>query len=124
MGYSTIGYGHLIKKNQKYLLEKIHSKKKLLSIFEEDFKCAFNLYLKFYKKKKHKQNITEVFIEMIYQLGIKKQLKFTNMNKYIENNEIFMAAFEMKNSLWYIQTPKRVNLLIKLLLKNSYEKKR
>ena len=35
-----------------------------------------------------------------------------------------MAALEMKKSLWYKQTPKRVEGLIQILLKEEYEKKR
>ena len=124
LGFSTIGYGHLITTKQKYLLKKTYSKKKLLIVFETDFKKAVDQYLKFYKNKKHKKNIAEVYIEMIFQLGIKNQRKFIRMNDYIEKNNLFMAAFEMKNSLWYRQTPKRVDFLINLLLKKKYEKKR
>ena len=124
LGFSTIGYGHLIKKNQKYLLKKIHLKKKLLILFDIDFNKALKHYLNFYRNKKYDQNIFEVYIEMIFQLGIKKQRKFIKMNKYIEKNKFFMAAFEMKNSLWYKQTPKRVDILINILLKKNYEKKR
>ena len=101
-----------------------YSKKKLSLIFEIDFNKATDYYLKFYKHKNHKKNIVEIYIEMIFQLGIKNQLKFIKMNDYIEKNNLFMAAFEMKNSLWYKQTPKRVNFLINLLLKKKYEKKR
>ena len=61
---------------------------------------------------------------MIFQLGIKKQKKFVKMNNHIKKNNMFLAALEMKNSLWYKQTPKRVDGLIKLLLKKEYEKKR
>ena len=46
------------------------------------------------------------------------------MNSYIEKDKFFMAAFEMKNSLWYKQTPKRVEELIDVLLEKKYEKKR
>ena len=61
---------------------------------------------------------------MIFQLGIKKQKKFVKMNKHIQNRDMFLAALEMKKSLWYKQTPKRVDGLISLLLKKEYEKKR
>ena len=60
---------------------------------------------------------------MIFQLGIKKQKKFVKMNKHIQNNDMFLAALEMKNSLWYKQTPKRVDGLINLLLKKNMKKK-
>ena len=59
---------------------------------------------------------------MIFQLGIQKQKKFIKMMKYLKAKKLFMAAFEMKNSLWYYQTPKRVDGLIDILLKKKYEK--
>ena len=124
LGFSTIGYGHLIKKNEKYLLVGTFSKKYLSSLFNEDFNKAVNDYNKNYKLNKFPTNVKEVLIEMIYQLGINKQKKFKKMNKYIQKNLFYMAALEMKKSLWFQQTPKRVHGLIKILLKNNYEKKR
>ena len=124
LGFSTIGYGHLIKKKEIYLINNYKKKKKLSYFFEIDFKIAYTDYLKFYKNKHYNKSIKEVYIEMIFQLGIKNQLKFIKMNKYIKKNQFFMAAYEMKNSLWYKQTPKRVDFLINILLKNKYEKKR
>ena len=56
---------------------------------------------------------------MIFQLGIKGQRKFIKMNRHLNKKNFFMAALEMKSSLWYKQTPKRVNSLIKVLLKNK-----
>jgi len=35
-----------------------------------------------------------------------------------------MAALEMKDSRWNRQTPKRVEILTKILLKKEYERKR
>ena len=46
------------------------------------------------------------------------------MIKQINKGNFFMAALEMKNSLWNKQTPKRVDALIQILLKKKYEKKR
>ena len=116
LGYPTIGYGHLIKKNQKHLLKNTHSKKELSNLFEQDFNIALSGYFLLYKKKNYSQNIAEVLIEMIFQLGVEGQKKFIKTNDHIENNNLYMAAFEMKSSLWYKQTPKRVNFLIKILL--------
>ena len=117
LGFDTIGYGHLIKDNEKELLNSSFPKKFLLNLFYLDFKKALKDYERFYKKQNHPQNIAEVLIEMIFQIGINKQRKFIKMNKHIKNNHFFMAALEMKNSLWYIQTPKRVDGLINILLK-------
>jgi len=122
LGFQTIGFGHLIKKDEKHLLNKKQNKKYLENIFESDFAQAFNDFKTVYKKDKYPKNTQEVLIEMIFQLGIKNQKKFIKMNKYLKKNQLFMAALEMKKSLWYKQTPKRVNMLIKLLLKKKYEK--
>ncbi len=124
LGFQTIGYGHLIRKYEKKFLTNKFSKKQLNKVFEADFKNAFQSYNKIFKTKNHKKNTKEVLIEMIFQLGAKKQKKFIKMNKHINKNNLFMAALEMKKSLWYKQTPKRVDGLIKILLKKQYEKKR
>ena len=124
LGYKTIGYGHLIKKKEKQLFKNSISKKILSNIFELDFKKALISYKKNYIFKQYPKHIEEVLIEMIFQLGIKKQKKFVKMQKHIDNKNLFMAALEMKQSLWYKQTPKRVDGLIKILLKKEYEKKR
>ena len=124
LGFATIGYGHLIKLTEKYLLKGSFSKKFLLKYFYFDFNQALEDYEKAYKKYNYQQHIMEVLIEMIFQIGIRKQKDFIKMNKYIKNNHLFMAALEMKDSLWHKQTPKRVDLLINILLKKKYEKKR
>ena len=124
LGFKTIGFGHLIKNDEKHLLNKKQSKQYLENIFESDFSQAFIDFKKIYKKEKYPKNTQEVLIEMIFQLGIKNQKKFIKMNKYLKKNQLFMAALEMKKSLWYKQTPKRVNMLIKLLLKKKYEQQK
>ena len=40
-----------------------------------------------------------------------------------KKKQVFMASLEMINSLWYNQTPKRVDYLINILLKRYDEKK-
>ena len=124
LGHLTIGYGHLITIKEKKDFQAKFSKKFLSSLFDKDFKKALTAYEKNFKYKKHSKNTKEVLIEMIFQLGIKKQKKFVKMNRYIQKNYMFLAALEMMKSLWYKQTPKRVDGLIKLLLQKEYEKKR
>ena len=119
LGFPTIGYGHLIKKEEKSLLKNKFSKKYLSLVFNKDFQIAVYAYQVNYKKNNFSQNIKEVLIEMAFQLGLKNQKKFIKMNNHIMNNRLFMAAFEMKNSLWFLQTPKRVDSLIKILLKKE-----
>ena len=124
LGFLTVGYGHLIRKNEISKFQKKISKKNLNEIFNLDYQKAINDYNKEYKKKKHPKATKEVLIEMIFQMGIKNQKKFLKMNKYIDKKHLFMAALEMKKSVWYIQTPSRVEGLIKILLKKNYEQQK
>ena len=122
LGFYTIGYGHLIKAYEKNLLKKKFSKNFLIKIFNKDFDKVLKDYQKTYKKNNYSKQIKEFLIEMIFQLGLKKQKKFIKMKKYLKKKQIFMAALEMKSSLWYNQTPKRVDGLINILLKYKNEK--
>ena len=99
------------------------SKKLLLNLFDLDFNEAVIQYKKHYHKYNFSKNIREVLIEMIFQLGINGQKKFLKMNEYMKKKQVFMASLEMINSLWYSQTPKRVDYLINILLKRHDEKK-
>ena len=123
LGFPTIGYGHLIKPNEKKFFTKKFSKKYLLNLFNLDFNEAIVQYEKHYHKFNFSNNIKEVLIEMIFQLGINGQKKFLKMNNHLKKKQVFMASLEMINSLWYYQTPKRVDDLIDILLKRCDEKK-
>ena len=122
LGNPTIGYGHLIKKSENFLLKRKYLKKQLNNFFEKDFILAVINFNKCYKKTKLSENLKEVLIEMIFQLGIKKFLKFKKFNKFIKQNLLYLAALEMVDSLWYLQTPNRVEALIKILLGTSNDK--
>ena len=123
LGHPTIGYGHLVRKEDKFIAKKKYSKKLLLGFFEKDFNKALHNFNYYYSNFKMKKNLQEVLIEMIFQLGIKKTLKFKKFNFYLKSLKPHLAALEMINSLWYLQTPKRVDNLIKILLNYKNEKK-
>ena len=124
VGRLTVGYGHLIKNSENFSTKKKYSKKYLNYVFENDFKKAIAEYKKHYKKLRLSNSSREVLIEMIFQLGIKKVNKFKRFNKFLKQKLLYLAALEMINSLWYIQTPKRVDGLIKVLLSLENDKYR
>lgn len=119
LGNLTIGYGHLIKKSEDFSSIKKRSRKFLNKIFFTDLDKAISDFKKNYDVTKIPKHIQEVVVEMIFQLGINNVIKFNKFNKHIANKEFFMAALEMVNSRWYKQTPKRADLLIKLMLNNN-----
>ena len=117
LGNLTIGYGHLIKKNEVYLKNKNQTHQYLLDLFQKDFKKTVDAYNTNFFKYNFNKKEERLLIEMIFQLGIKNVLKFKKMISNLKSKNKYLTAFEMMNSLWYKQTPKRVEILIKDYLK-------
>ena len=113
----TIGYGHLIKKEDRLIEKKKYKKFFLNSLFENDLSLAIKDYKKHFSKYSFSQNISEVLVEMIFQLGIQNVLKFKKMIKALRKEDYQLAVYEMENSKWNKQTPFRVKTLSKYLLK-------
>ena len=113
LGFKTIGYGHLIKNKENKYLKIKYNKKYFEQLFEVDFKKALKEYEHMFNNVKHSKFEKELLIEMIFQLGSRGLLKFKKMLFYLNNDQKYMTCLEMMNSLWYKQTPKRVNDLIK-----------
>ena len=119
LGFLTIGYGHLILDNEKSLLKKKIYKKELEKIFVQDFNRSlnnFNQHLKVFTSNKKE---AELLIEMVFQLGTKGVLRFKNLLQNMNKRNKHLVCFEMMNSLWYKQTPKRVKILISFFLRNE-----
>ena len=119
LGYSTIGYGHLILPHEKNLQKKQFQKKDFEKIFEKDFNRALRSFNNTLKQFTSHKKEAELLIEMVFQLGIKGCCKFKNLLKNMKKGNKYLVCFEMMNSLWYKQTPNRVKTLVKTFLKNE-----
>lgn len=119
LGYLTIGYGHLVLSNEKFLLKKQLHKKEFEKIFEKDFKKALSNFNNTLKPITSNKKEEELLIEMVFQLGIKGCIKFKNLIKNMREGNKHLVCFEMMESLWYKQTPYRVKTLIKTFLNNE-----
>ena len=119
LGYLTIGYGHLILPNETHLSKNKTNKAQLISIFNQDFERAVRDYKRFIKQKDHNRKDQELLIEMVYQMGAKRVLKFKKLTSNMNKNKKHLVCFEMMDSLWYTQTPNRVKNLIRAFLKNE-----
>ena len=117
LGNYTVGYGHLIRKNEINLFKKKLKASFFQDLFENDFKLALEDYKKHFNKYLFSQNTKELIIEMIFQMGIQNVLNFKKTLRHIKNNNKLLAALEMMDSMWYKQTPLRVENLIKHFLK-------
>ena len=71
-------------------------------------------YKRFIKQKDHNRKDQELLIEMVYQMGAKRVLKFKKLISNMKKNKRHLVCFEMMDSLWYKQTPKRVKNLINI----------
>ena len=119
LGNQTIGYGHLVYSKDIFFVKKRYPKKTLLGVFCNDLKKAVSDFKKYYNYKTLPDSSQEVIIEMVFQLGIKKVLKFKKFNFYIKKKQLYLASLEMMKSRWYQQTPKRVDKLISILLRSN-----
>ena len=117
LGNYTIGYGHLIRKKEIILFKKKIKVSFFQYLFENDFKTALDDYNKHFRKYSFSQNIKELIVEMIFQMGIQNVLTFKKTLRHIKKNNKFLASLEMMDSIWYKQTPLRVENLIKHFLK-------
>ena len=117
LGFTTIGFGHLILPKEQHLIKKSITKKNLEKLFINDFNNAlsdFNLKL---SSVASNRKDSELLIEMIFQMGLSRVLKFRKLLYHMKKRKKHLVCFEMMNSLWYKQTPNRVKNLIIIYLK-------
>ena len=119
LGHLTVGYGHLILPHENHLITNKNSNAQLKEIFIQDFNRAVSGYKKFIKRKTYSKKDEELLIEMVFQMGVNRVLKFKKLLSNMRKNNKHLVCFEMMNSLWYTQTPKRVKNLIKIFLNNE-----
>lgn len=102
LGYPTFGYGS----------RKIREKYADLNM-QDDLKECIALVEGYVENEKISVDEFRIGIlsEMAYQLGFTGLLKFKKMWAAIRNMDYGKAAAEMKNSLWFKQTPVRAGNL-------------
>lgn len=108
----TIGYGHLLKSSESFLngINEDEADKLLdkdIGIAKRDL-STLNLKLP--------KDWEDFMIIMIFQLGLGGTKKFKKMIIALQNNNYTEAIKQAKDSLWYRQTPNRLNQMIKDLI--------
>jgi len=88
LGFATIGYGHLVTKEDNYEEGIEYSQEQLEAVFESDF-----------------------LIEMVFQLGVGGVSKFKKFLANLSTKTYHLAADEMLDSRWAKQTPMRAEKL-------------
>jgi len=93
LGYPTIGYGHLLTNGEVYPY----------GISEDKLELDLP------------QDWQDFMIIMIFQLGYAGVLKFKKMIAALKAKDYKEAIKQAKDSLWYKQTPNRLNQMIEVL---------
>ena len=116
LGYKTIGYGHLVIEDG-FIPGVQYSKKELEEVFEKDFAIAVQGANKLLGDFDIDDDAFGVVVEMCFQLGLPRVLKFIKFLDALKNKDYERAADEMLDSAWYRQTPGRCQDLSNIIRK-------
>ena len=111
LGFSTIGYGHLVLQTDRYEKGVTYRKKDLEKVFDTDFNTAKSNANQLIEGLPIHHQAKCVIIEMVFQLGMGGVSKFKKMWKALKQNNYKIASEEMLDSRWAKQTPKRAEEL-------------
>lgn len=111
LGKSTIGYGHLLIKNEDYTQGITEAQADAL--LENDIQIVRIQYNKLGLVLP--DDWQDFMIIMIFQLGYAGVLKFRKMIEALRVHNYPEAIKQAKDSLWYRQTPNRLNEMVKQL---------
>ena len=100
LGFSTIGYGHLVLPTDKFKEGVKHSQKELEKVFDYDFAIAKQDAESLTKDLDVPEEVTEILLHMCFQLGKPKVMKFKKMFAALQKKDFVTAGFEMEDSLW------------------------
>lgn len=114
LGYKTIGYGHLVVEDG-FIPGVQYSKKELEEVFEKDFAIAVQGANKLLGDFDIDDDAFGVVVEMCFQLGFPRVLKFKFFLAALQKQDYEKAAEEMLLSKWHEQTPARCQELSNIM---------
>ena len=110
----TIGVGHLIKiPDEEYLIDKELTSLEVDQIFTTDLNQAIDDARKFVDVNHIHEEAFEIVVDMAFNLGLPKLMKFQRFRQALLAKQYKMASIEMLDSLWARQLPNRSKRLAK-----------
>ena len=110
----TTGVGHLIRlPDEEYLLEKELKEEEVDQIFITDLNQAIDDARKFISQDSIPEEAFFVVVDMAFNLGLPKLMRFQNFQQALRDKDFVQASFEMLDSLWAKQLPNRSKRLAK-----------
>ena len=119
LGYATFGVGHLITdrdpENNREVGTKI-SEERVQSAFESDLDTAISECIALYGESTWNmdfpEEVQEILVNMIFNMGRTRLAKFKNFRAALENRDWERAAVEGRDSLWHRQVTNRAERLM------------
>ena len=111
LGKRTIGFGHLCVEPEQWDDDKEYTREELERVFDNDFEEALKNAESLIGEISINFIAKQVIIEMVFQLGIGGVGKFKKMWSALDSEDYGEASFQMMDSLWAKQTPKRAEKL-------------
>lgn len=112
LGNATFGVGHLVLPTDNLEEGVEYDDTTIMEYFERDFDQALHDARSFIKEESINPVAFGCVINMAYQLGLPRLLKFKNFQYHLNKNDYVSASEEMLNSVWAKkQTPNRANEL-------------
>ncbi|BAQ91845.1 Phage-related lysozyme (muraminidase) (COG3772) [uncultured Mediterranean phage uvMED] len=110
----TTGVGHLIRlPDEEYLIEKELTDIEVDQIFTTDLNQAIDDARKFIDADTIPEEAFEVVIDMAFNLGLPRLMKFQNFQQALKEKDYKKASREMLDSVWAKQLPNRSKRLAK-----------
>ena len=110
----TTGVGHLIRlPDEEYLIEKELTDIEVDQIFTTDLNQAIDDARKFIDADTIPEEAFEVVIDMAFNLGLPRLMKFQNFQQALNEKDYKRASREMLDSVWEKQLPNRSKRLAK-----------
>ena len=111
LGFATIGYGHLVLPTDNFVEGVTYPKEQLEVLFDKDFQIALTSANELVDGLDLNHIAKGVIIEMCFQLGKPRVMKFKKMWAALRNNDFDEAANQMIDSAWHKQTTSRCESL-------------
>ena len=111
LGFATIGYGHLVLPTDNFVEGVTYPKEQLEVLFDKDFQIALTSANELVDGLDLNHIAKGVIIEMCFQLGKPRVMKFKKMWEALRNNDFEEAANQMIDSAWHKQTTSRCESL-------------
>ena len=118
LGYPTFGIGHLVRETDieyNWVVGSFVSEKRVQEAFEADFTVACSECSILYASDwdQFPDEVQEILVNMLFNLGRTRLNKFKKMNAALRNRDWNTAAIEGRDSLWYRQVSNRAERLMK-----------